>query len=126
MGSWAGKRERPCSNMDHARSLEQSRRADSFPIARETSTVRSCNIDSLLRPCTVAFTDLLRSELPSANAATPARRRGFGDCWRQWMIEAPGSHQLATAVGTLSVNHELPAEETSPYALEDYLPGWIV
>jgi hypothetical protein len=57
--------------------------------------------------CTFAGADLLRSEFSSANAATPARRRGGGD-YRPWLlIRAPGPHQFATALRTLSLNQKL-------------------
>jgi len=44
------------------------------------------------RFCTLAVADLLRSELASTNAATPARRWSLHH-YRHWLpIRAPGSH----------------------------------
>lgn len=63
---------------------------------------------------TLAVTDLLRSELAAANAATPARRRA-GDDYRPWLlIGAPGSHQFAATPWTLSLNHKLLQKKRLP------------
>ena len=61
--------------------------------------------------CAVAFTDLFCREPASANAATPARRRGLRDSGHRLLIGAPGSHQFATALRTLSLNHKLSYSE---------------
>ena len=68
--------------------------------------------------CAFAVADLLRSELESTNAAAPARRRGVCDSRHWLLIGAPGSHQFATALRTLSLNHKsLHREEISDHSL---------
>ena len=57
--------------------------------------------------CPFAVADLLSGELAPANAATPATRRGGGDCRPELLIRAPSPHQFATALRTLSLNHKL-------------------
>lgn len=57
------------------------------------------------RPFAVA--DLLGTKLSSANAATPAWRCEFPKHQRWLRVGASGSHQFATAVWTLSLNHKL-------------------
>jgi hypothetical protein len=52
--------------------------------------------------------DLLRGELASASTAAPARRCKVRDYSHRRLIGAPRSHQFATAVGTLAVNHCIP------------------
>lgn len=54
-----------------------------------------------------ALADLLGSKLESANAATPARRYFFRTSGHCRLIGAPGPHQFAIALGTLSSNHKL-------------------
>ena len=41
------------------------------------------------------------------------------DCEHCLLIDSPGSHQFASAVWALSLNHKLLAEETPPQALDD-------
>lgn len=55
--------------------------------------------------CAFAVADLLRSEFSSANAATPARRRGGGDYRTRLLIRVPSPDQFATAMWTLSYHN---------------------
>ena len=63
---------------------------------------------SLLSPGglgTFAFTDLLGSEPASTRAAAPMRERAGYDTRSRLAIWTLGSHQLATALRALSLNH---------------------
>jgi len=52
-----------------------------------------------------AFADLVYGELSSANAAPPTRRRNCCDSGRVLSFATPGPYQFATALRTLSLNH---------------------
>jgi len=68
---------------------------------------------------TLAVADLLSGDLASAHAATPAWRCGLRDEWHWLLISAPGSHQFAIAVWTLSLNHKLLHQKMLLHALEN-------
>ena len=65
----------------------------------------------------IAFADLLYGELAPANAASPARRRHMRDSGHWTLIGAPGSHQFATALRTLSLNHKAPVQRKIVWSL---------
>jgi len=60
---------------------------------------------------TLAFTDLLRSEPASANAAAPTRRCACRNPGHRLLIGTPGPHEFATTLRTLSLNHRLTQSE---------------
>lgn len=62
-------------------------------------------VTRLCRLLTFDRADLLGGELASASTAAPARRCKMRDYSHRRLIGAPSSHQFATAVGTLSLNH---------------------
>jgi hypothetical protein len=72
----------------------------------------------LLRFCAFDGADLLSSKPASTNAATPDWRHRLHASWHL-LIGAPGSHQFATALRTLSLNHRSDAQTLSPRVLED-------
>lgn len=96
------------------------RRPDPFSCNFDNPAI---HIDSFYDLATFAFTDLLRSELPSAHAAAPARRCGVHDCWRWLTIRAPGSHQFAVAPWTLSLNHKAPQKKRLSLRSEGLVAG---
>jgi len=66
--------------------------------------------------CAVAVADLFHREPTSAYAATPAGTRRWRDSGGCLLIGAPGSHEFATALRTLSLDHKSYREELSCYA----------
>lgn len=75
-------------------------------------------------PGTGAFTDLLCSKPASTNAATPARSCFLHASGHWFLIGAPGSHQFATAMWTLSLNHKLRRRNVSPVWKISWQGGW--
>jgi len=61
--------------------------------------------------CPFAVADLLRCELASASAATPARRRGLYASLQWLRIGVPGSYQFTTTLRTVSLNHKPPCHD---------------
>lgn len=66
----------------------------------------------LLGFCALGGADLLCSEPASTNAATPDWRHRLHASWHL-LIGAPGSHQFATALRTLSLTHRSDANTFS-------------
>src|SRR5258708_35573281 len=80
MGAWAGKRERPCPNMDSARFLDQSRAMDPSPIYRDARARRYLGSSPAVAQTTPPL--IWRVALPcSANAE-------HGDC----QVSVPLTH----------------------------------
>ena len=68
--------------------------------------------------CPFTVAELFRSELASANTATPSRRRGLRVSGHWLLIGAPSSHQFTVALRALSLNHRGPYKKDPVCTLE--------